>query len=129
MSYTRIEDGGQPVITPFETAIECARLALDKKGLDVRVLDVRETAGYTDYLLLCSGSSDRQVTAIVEYIEETLKKEHGIRSIGTEGCREGRWALIDYGDIVIHVFLSSVREFYNFDRLWEAAQEVPLPEE
>ena len=109
--------------------IECARLALDKKGLDVRVLDVREIAGYTDYFLLCSGSSDRQVSAITEHIEETLKKEHGIYPIGTEGCREGRWALIDYGDIVVHAFLSSVREFYNFDRLWGAAQEVPLPEE
>jgi len=109
--------------------IECAGLALDKKGLDVRVLDVREIAGYTDYFMLCSGSSDRQVSALAEHIEETLKKEHDIRPIGTEGCREGRWALIDYGDIVIHIFLCSVREFYNFDRLWGVAQEVPLPEE
>ena len=109
--------------------IECARLARDKKGLDVRVLDVRELAGYTDYFLLCSGGSDRQVAALAEHIEETLKKQHGARPIGTEGVREGRWALIDYGDVVVHVFLSSVREFYNFDRLWGAAPEVPVPEE
>jgi ribosome-associated protein len=109
--------------------IECARLALDKKGLDVRALDVRELAGYTDYFLLCSGSSDRQVAALAEHIEETLKKEHGIRPIGTEGVRAGRWALIDYGDVVIHVFLASVREFYNFDRLRGAASEVSVPEE
>ena len=109
--------------------IECARLALDKKGQDVRALDVRELAGYTDYFLLCSGGSDRQVAALADHIEETLKKEHGVRPIGTEGIREGRWALIDYGDVVVHVFLSSVREFYNFDRLWGAAPEVPVPEE
>ncbi|MCL2103296.1 MAG: ribosome silencing factor [Syntrophorhabdaceae bacterium] len=93
------------------------------------MLDVREIAGYTDYFLLCSGGSDRQVSAIAEHMEETLKKEHGITPIGTEGVREGRWALIDYGDIVVHIFLSDVLEFYNFDRLWGAAQEAPLPEE
>jgi len=90
---------------------------------------VRELAGYTDYFLLCSGSSDRQVTTLAQHIEETLKKEYGIRPLGVEGLRDGRWALIDYGDIVVHVFLSSVREFYNFDRLWGAAPEVPVPEE
>ena len=104
-------------------------MAIDKKGLDVRVLDVREVVGFTDYFLLCSGSSDRQVSAIAEHIEETLKKEHGVLPIGTEGMREGRWALIDYGDVVAHIFLSSVREFYNFDQLWGAAQEMPIPEE
>jgi len=109
--------------------IECARLALDKKGQDVRVLEVREIAGYADYFLLCSGSSDRQVSAIAEHIEETLKKEHGVIPIGAEGLREGRWALIDFGDVVAHIFLSSVREFYNFDQLWGAAQETPIPGE
>jgi len=90
---------------------------------------MRETVSYTNYFLLCSGSSDRHVISLAGHIEETLKKEHGIRPIGTEGVREGRWALIDYGDIVVHIFLPSVREFYNFDRLCGAAQEVPLPEE
>jgi len=92
-------------------------------------LDVRELAGYTDYFLLCSGSSDRQVIALAQHIEETLKKEHGVLPLGIEGLRDGRWALIDFGDIVVHVFLSSVREFYNFDRLWGAAPEVPVPGE
>jgi len=68
------------------------------------------------------------VTALAQHIEETLKKEEGIRPLGVEGLRDGRWALLDYGDLVIHVFQAPVREFYNFDRLWGAAPEVPVPE-
>jgi ribosome-associated protein len=86
---------------------------------------VREQATFTDFFLLCSGSSDRQVSAIALHIEESLKKE-GVRPIGVEGLREGRWVLIDYGDLVVHVFLDSVREFYKFDRLWGAAREITV---
>jgi ribosome-associated protein len=68
------------------------------------------------------------VTALAQHIEETLKREEGIRPLGVEGLRDGRWALLDYGDLVVHVFQASVREFYNFDRLWGAAPEVPVPE-
>jgi ribosome-associated protein len=109
--------------------LRCASLAREKKGQDIRALDVRELAGFTDYFLICSGSSDRQVEALSKHIEETLKKEQGIKTLGTEGLREGRWALLDYGDFVVHVFLDSVREFYNFDQLWGAAPEVPVPQE
>jgi len=73
--------------------------------------------------------SDRQVSAIAHHIEESLKKESGVRAIGMEGVREGRWVLIDYGDFVVHVFLDSVRQFYQFDRLWGAAAELPIPGE
>jgi ribosome-associated protein len=89
---------------------------------------VRERATFTDYFLLCSGTSDRQVSAVAHHIEESLKKE-GVRPQGAEGMREGRWVLLDYGDFVVHVFLSSVREFYNFDRLWGSTAEIPLPHE
>ncbi|MCP2502360.1 MAG: ribosome silencing factor [Deltaproteobacteria bacterium] len=92
-------------------------------------LDVREHAGFTDYFLICSGSSDRQVQALSRHIAETLKKEQGVKPLGTEGIREGRWVLLDYGDFVVHVFQDSVREFYNFDQLWGAAPEVPVPQE
>lgn len=107
--------------------IRCARLALTKKAADVRALDVRERASFTHYFLLCSGTSDRQVTAVAQHIEESLKKE-GVRPLGAEGVREGRWALLDYGDFVVHVFLDSVRDFYKFDRLWGAAKEIAIPE-
>lgn len=109
--------------------LRCAGLAREKKGFDIRALDVRELAGFTDYFLICSGSSDRQVLALSRHIEDTLKKERAVRALGTEGLREGRWALLDYGDFVVHVFQESVREFYNFDQLWGAAPEVPVPED
>lgn len=72
--------------------------------------------------------SDRQVIAVAHHVEESLKKE-GFKPLGIEGIREGRWVLLDYGDFVVHVFLSSVREFYDFDRLWGSAHEIPLPQE
>jgi len=108
--------------------VRCARLAQEKKAADIRALDVRERSTFTDYFLLCSGMSDRQVTAVAHHVEESLKKE-GIRPFGIEGIREGRWVLLDYGDFVVHVFLSSIREFYDFDRLWGSAPEIPLPQE
>ncbi len=106
--------------------IQCARLAQEKKAADIRALDVRESATFTDYFLLCSGTSDRQVSAVATHIEETLKKE-GVRPLGVEGIREGRWVLIDYDDFVVHVFLDSVRDFYKFDRLWGSVPEIPIP--
>jgi len=120
--------GGTTAITTEETLLRCARLAEEKKASDIRALDVRERATFTDFFLLCSGTSDRQVSAVAHHIEESLKKE-GLRPLGIEGIREGRWVLLDYGDFVVHVFLASVREFYNFDRLWGSAPEIPLPEE
>lgn len=119
--------GGTNAITTRETLIQCARLAQEKKAADIRALDVHESATFTDYFLLCSGTSDRQVTAVANHIEESLRKE-GVRPLGIEGIREGRWVLIDYGDLVVHVFLDSVREFYKFDRLWGSAAEIPIPE-
>ncbi len=106
--------------------IQCARLAQEKKAAEVRALDVRESASFTDYFLLCSGTSDRQVTAVASHIEESLKKE-GLRPLGVEGIREGRWVLIDYDDFVVHIFLDSVRDFYQFDRLWGSSPEIPIP--
>ena len=108
--------------------IRCARLAQEKKAAAIRALDVRENATFTDYFLLCSGTSDRQVTAVASHIEESLKRD-GLRPMGVEGIREGRWVLIDYDDFVVHVFLDSVRDFYQFDRLWGSAPELPIPED
>ncbi|GAB4363552.1 MAG: ribosome silencing factor [Deltaproteobacteria bacterium] len=115
------------VITTQETLIRCAGLAQEKKARNVRALDVRKTASFTDYFLICSGTSDRQVITIADHIEETLRKE-GIRPFVVEGRREGRWVLLDYADFVVHVFQDEVREFYKFDRLWGSATEIPVPE-
>lgn len=114
------------VITTQETLIRCAGLAQEKKAMNVRALDVRKTASFTDYFLICSGTSDRQVTTIADHIEGTLRKD-GIRPFVVEGIREGRWVLLDYADFVVHIFLDEVREFYKFDRLWGSATEIPVP--
>lgn len=114
------------VITTQETLIRCAGLAQEKKAMNVRALDVRKTASFTDYFLICSGTSDRQVTTIADHIEGTLRKD-GIRPFVVEGFREGRWVLLDYADFVVHIFLDEVREFYKFDRLWGSASEIPVP--
>ncbi len=110
-------------------AVLCAAYALEKKALNVRILEVRELSSITDYLLIASGTSDRQVEAIVESVRLGLKKEHQTSPLATEGAKEGRWALIDYGDVMVHIFQEPVRDFYDLDGLWSEAPEVEIPEE
>jgi ribosome-associated protein len=93
------------------------------KAFDILVLDVRRLASFADYFILCSGRSHRQVTAIAEFVEQALKAQ-GIRALGTEGLREGHWVLMDYGDVVIHVFYEPVRTFYDLEGLWSDAPRV-----
>lgn len=78
-----------------------------------------------DFLIICGASSERQVKAIASSVEEGLKKE-GVRAIGVEGAAPGRWVLLDYGDVVVHVFLDSVRDFYDLDGLWSDAPVLEL---
>ena len=105
-------------------------LGLDKKGLEPVLLDVRELCSFCNYQLVLSGRSDRQVDAIAEGISTGLKQE-GLRPLGAEGARTGQWALLDYGDFVVHVFLHSVREHYDLEGLWNDAPriEIDVPDE
>lgn len=112
-----------------QRAILCAAYALEKKAFDVRVLEVRGLSSLTDYLLLASGRSDRQVQAVAESVRLGLKKEHATLPLAVEGMNEGRWVLIDYGDVMVHVFQQPVRDFYDLDGLWSEAAEVPIPAE
>ena len=107
-------------------AILCARAALDHKAIDLVILEVKNLSSFTDYFLICSGNSDRQVQAIANHMEETLGKQ-GFPPLGIEGKREGRWILLDYGDVVIHIFYQPVREFYDLERLWVDAPRVEIP--
>ena len=91
--------------------------ALEKKARRILVLNVKKMSSLSDYFIICSGNSDRQVQAIAFFIEETLKKA-GKRPIGIEGERVGKWVLMDYGDIVIHIFYDPIRDFYDLERLW-----------
>jgi len=116
-------------LTPADTkekAFLCAGAALDHKAIDLVILEVKNLSSFTDYFIICSGNSDRQVQAIAAHIEEKLGKE-GLRPLSIEGKREGRWVLLDYGDVVIHVFYQPVREFYDLERLWSDAPRIELP--
>jgi ribosome-associated protein len=112
-----------------ERALFCASQILDKKATNVRILDVRKLSSLTDYLVLATGSSDRQVQAAAEAVHQALKKQQETLPLGIEGMQEGRWVLIDYGDVMVHVFHEPVRQFYDLDGLWSDALEVALPED
>ncbi|MDH3998240.1 MAG: ribosome silencing factor, partial [Desulfuromonadales bacterium] len=96
----------------------CAAYLLDKKTFNVRILDVREISSLTDFLVLASGSSDRQVKAAAESVNLGLKNDHDCMPIGIEGMNDGRWVLLDYGDVMVHAFHEPVRLFYDLDGLW-----------
>lgn len=95
-----------------------ARYALDKKAQDVVALDLRGAAGFTDAFVICSGTSDRQAKAIHDAIHYGLKKEHGLLPRRVEGLPEARWILMDYVDVVVHVFTPETRDFYRLETLW-----------
>lgn len=110
-----------------DCALIAAHYALEKKGLDLRLLEISELSSLTDYLMIVTGRSDRQVQAIAESIRLGLKKDHAILPLATEGMSEGRWVLLDYGEVMIHVFQESVRQFYDLEGLWSDAPEVQVP--
>ncbi|MBI4410928.1 MAG: ribosome silencing factor [Deltaproteobacteria bacterium] len=98
--------------------------AEDTKAVNPVVIDLRKKTSYADYLLICSGTSDRQVQAIADNIEEAVKKKFKRRSIGLEGYQQGTWVLLDFGDVVCHIFLDEARDFYQLENLWHDAKRV-----
>lgn len=105
-----------------------AEAAAEKKATDVVVLDVASTLVITEYFVIASGASDRQVRTIAEEVEAVLKAA-GRPAIGREGEREGKWILLDFADVVVHVFQPDEREFYRLEKLWSDAPRVDLPPE
>jgi ribosome-associated protein len=111
-----------------EKAVFTSRIASDKKAMDVVVLDMRQASSITDYFLICSGGSERQVQAIADAIDEQLSQS-GIAALGIEGYREGHWVLMDYGDVIVHVFSQETREFYDLERLWANTPKIEMGHE
>ncbi len=105
-------------LAPDALASRIAAYAADKKALDVVELDVRAVLDYTDFFVICAGNTDRQTKAIHDAIHQGLKKEHGILPRRVEGLSEARWILMDYLDVVVHVFTPETRAFYALERLW-----------
>src|SRR6056297_1739520 len=99
--------------------------ALGRKASDLLLLDVRELTTLADVFMLCTGRSNRQVSAIADHIRRYLK-DHGIRPIYVEGLKDGHWVLLDYGQVVVHVFYEPVRRFYDLEGLWSDAPRIPL---
>lgn len=117
---TRAEVGGERI------ARRVAELMDDKKALDIVVIDVRGLANFTDFFVICTGRTDRQVKAVHDAIREGMKDEFTLLPLRTEGERERTWILLDYGDCIAHVMLPEVRDFYQLERLWGDAPRVEM---
>ena len=109
--------------TAHKMAQLAAEAALDKKADEVVIIDLTEKSSYADYLVVCSGTSDRQLSAVADSVEKALK-DAGQKPVGSEGHGAGRWVLLDFGDVVIHVFHSEERPAYDLEGLWADAPQT-----
>jgi len=113
-------------VTPEAMAAEIAELAADRKALDIVVLDLRGMIGYADYFVICTGRTDRQARAIHDAIHAGMKSAHALLPRRVEGLPEARWILLDYLDVVVHVFTPDTREYYRLEQLWGEAPSLAV---
>jgi ribosome-associated protein len=114
-------------LNPEIILASAAELAVDRKAVDVVQLDLRGMVGYADYFLICTGRSDRQVRAIHDAIHMGMKTEHGLLPRRVEGVTESRWILMDYLDIIVHIFTPETRAYYRLEQLWRDAPTLEVP--
>ncbi len=114
-------------IDSWDRAVLVSRFALEKKAYDLVVMEVRDLTSIADYFIVCSGRSDRQVQSIAQGIEENLRGM-GVRPHSVEGAARGQWLLMDFSDVIVHIFYEPVREFYDLEGLWSDAPRAQLPE-
>ena len=112
---------GQP------TWLVAVRAAESKKATDIKVLDLSGVTSFADYFVICTGSNSKQVQAIADEVGQQLK-QLGEHPISLEGYAQAEWILADYGDLLVHVFSTKAREYYDLERLWRAAKTVPIPD-
>jgi len=120
-SSANAEDSERGGLQPQQLLAEIARLAADKKAIEIVELDLRGVLGYTDYFLICSGNTTRQTKAIHDGILEGLKREHGTLARRVEGASRADWILMDYLDVVVHILTPQAREYYRLEQLWGEA--------
>lgn len=106
----------------------CARKCLEKKAENVVILDLENRSSVADFFVVCSGFSDRQVAAIANHVSDEMKIA-GYRPLSEEGTREGRWALIDFGSVIVHIFQDQLRDYFNIESLWLDAPRIWIKEE
>lgn len=111
---------------PKELALSLAQALSDKQAIELEILDVEALVSYTSYFVIASGRSERQVSAMADYAQRHTKKLHHRGVLGIEGVQKGLWALIDYGDVIVHLFREPERELYDLDGLWQDAPRVPF---
>jgi ribosome-associated protein len=116
------DDGGQA----RTLAVAIAEIGLEHKALNVEIIDVRGKVDYSDYVVVMSGRSDRQVNALGRHIEDELKQKHKTRCLGVEGMPSGTWLLMDFSDVVVHIFHEDTRGYYDLETLWMDAARVAM---
>lgn len=133
MEYGKVEsveiyarEGNAGLAESARMAQVAAMAADEKKGKDVRILDIRSVSTMADYFVICTGTSNVHVRSIADSVEEQLALA-GLRLHHMEGYQNGRWILLDFGDLIIHVMHQEERDFYNLERLWGDAREVSVP--
>ncbi|MBK7707957.1 MAG: ribosome silencing factor [Acidobacteria bacterium] len=119
--------------TPFSELDEEVKLALhcaaEKKAFDMIALDLREVVSFTEFFIIATGANQRQVQAIIDEIDEQLRKQLNRRPVRTEGYSGAEWVLMDYGDFIVHIFEKNARDFYDLERLWRDARQVEIPKD
>lgn len=129
MEATSIEasnDSARRAAQSLHRALVAAQVAADNRGRDIVVLDMRELTSMFDYFVIATGTSRRQLHAISEEIDHTLEDVMRDRRLGIEGYQESRWILLDYGDVVVHLFDAETRNYYALEDLWAQAKRVPF---
>ena len=122
-------EAGRPEADDLEKLMIAAAAAGERKALDMVALDIRKIASFAEYFLVCSGTSTRQVQAIADEVMEKLREARDARPLHTEGYETATWILLDYGDLIVHVFTEDSRQFYQLERLWRDAERVELPDD
>lgn len=115
-------------MTSEELAALCAKAASAKQAVDLVALDMRGISTFTDFFVICSGTSEPHLKAIAGEIEESLRQDHNIRPNAVDGRPLSQWIVLDYGQVVVHVFHQAKREFYSLENFWGDAPRLPLPE-
>jgi len=116
---------GEKAINSYEKAITIARACLEKKAEDVKILDIRKISSISDFFVICSASSTRRTETIKDAVDQKLRLNN-CRVWHEEGRSPGTWIILDYSDVIVHIFHEQVRKFYNLDRLWGDADLVML---